>query len=118
MSPGVSFDVCVFFETPLAESQACRTRTRCAQLPVFSHICLRPPLAWLQHGPHRPCCQIRCGDPAELSLRMISCKSAISFPSVLIFFHDFFSLLAWHAYICLMSLNLALRLAFPGRDSR
>lgn len=30
--------------------------------------------------------------PAELSLRMVSCKSAISFPSVLIFFHGFFSL--------------------------
>ena len=83
-----------------------------------------PPLTWLQHCPLGPRCQIRCGDTAELSLRMASCKSASSFPSVLIFFQGFFffffffSLPAWHACICLISLRLALRLAFPGLDSQ
>lgn len=118
MSPLVSFDFYIFFETPFAELQACRVRTLCILLPVPSHICLRPLRTWLRHSPHRPCCQLRCGDTAELSLRMVSCKSAISFPSVLIFFPGFFSLLAWHAYICLISLNLALRVAFSGRGSK
>lgn len=97
--------------------QSCRlggTRISCTQLLVLSHICLRTPPTWPGHSPHRLWCQIRCGDTAELSLRMVSCKSAISFPSVLMFFHGFFSLLAWHAYFCLISLNLALRLPFPG----
>lgn len=45
------FCFCVFFETPFAELQAGRVRTLCTLLLVPSHICPRPPRAWLRHSP-------------------------------------------------------------------
>lgn len=117
MSPVVSFDA-HSFETPLAESQACRHQDFLHRASGAETHLPKAPADLAAALPRRPGCQIRCGDTAELSLRMVSCKSAISFPSVLIFFQGFFSLLAWHAYICLISLDLALRFAFPGHDSK
>lgn len=102
-----------FFEKPLAELQAghrdfLHTASRATSASGLADLAA-------ERAPLGPAARSGVEDTAELSLRMVSCKSALSFPSVLIFFHGFFPpLLVWHAYICLISLNLAPRLAgFP-----
>lgn len=108
MSPAVNFGGYIFWGALHAGWQAWRHQDFLHTASSAEPHLPEDPADLAATQPHRLRWQIRCGDTAELSLRMVSCKSAISLPSVLIFFHDFFSLLAWHEYICLLSVNVCL----------
>lgn len=95
--------------------QSCRLGTGTCAHSSQSHICLWTCWLGCRAAPLRPCCQIRCGDTAcwavtphgflQVSYLLPICVDILSWL--------FSPLLVWHAYICLISLNLAPRLASP-----